>query len=581
MHNVFTECLRVEELKSLSGWVGEFLLRINEKYLMIKDRYIISTARRWKAMSKTVPCLLFTICFSLSVTGIIYAGDRTNIPLKNWGGFAINRSWIYDALEKIVLAGLADQALLNTKPMSRMEAARIVAQAVRRIEQDQSNDYSNRGHIEDLLYKLIKEFSNELAEMGVRTPLNKEGQSGFLGLKPVDHVQFGSAFANNSQKTVANLGKSFNEGINSDVTFDGRNQLGDFLSLYYQPELSFDEDRTEGQLVIGYAKLTLWNTELEVGRDSIWWGPGYRGSMLFSNNAPPLDQVRLSSAEPFRLPWVFEHLGPIKLTTFVGQLDDDREDFPDAFVGGYRISLAPSRFLEIGHGRAYQFGGKGRGYRIKDFPGTVFQFTTSEGVDNPNDPRAINNVMSLDATVRIPDVNRYIFIARDMSLYGEMGWDDTRKGWIYPNQPGELVGAYLTGFLGDPKLDFRVEYTKTTSIMFTHGQYTDGFTHKDFVLSHFVGTDGDEIYARISRWITDDILLGLQASKADVGPTTSGLLDLPREKRYSLGLDSSYRITDRSSIFLEYDFSRIHNNNFISGEKENDHLLRVEFTYSF
>ena len=156
----------VKELKSLSGLVVEFLLRINERYLMIKDRYIISTARRWKAMSKTVPCLLFTIYFSLSVTGIIYAGDRTNIPLKNWGGFAINRSWIYDALEKIVLAGLADQALLNTKPMSRMEAARIVAQAVRRIEQDQSNDYSDRGHIEDLLYKLIKEFSNELAEMG-------------------------------------------------------------------------------------------------------------------------------------------------------------------------------------------------------------------------------------------------------------------------------------------------------------------------------------------------------------------------------------------------------------------------------
>ena len=84
-----------------------------------------------------------------------------------------------------MLAGLADQALLNTKPMSRMEAARIVAQAVRRIELDQSNDYSNRGHIEDLLYKLIKEFSNELAEMGVRTPLNKEGQSGFLGLSPL------------------------------------------------------------------------------------------------------------------------------------------------------------------------------------------------------------------------------------------------------------------------------------------------------------------------------------------------------------------------------------------------------------
>jgi hypothetical protein len=535
----------------------------------------------YKIIPKTVFCFLFALCFLLPAAGIISAGDRTNVPLRNWGGFAINRSWIYDALEKIVLAGLADQVLLNTKPMSRMEAARIVAQAVRRIEQDHGYDYSKREHIEDMLYKLVREFSNELAEMGVRTPLNKNGQSHFFGLKPVDHVQFGSAFANNKQRPVTDLGRRFNEGVNTHVAFDGRHQIGDFLSFYYHPELSYDKDSTQGRLVIGYAKLTLWNTELEVGRDSLWWGPGFRGSMLFSNNAPPMNQVRLSAAEPFRLPWVFDHLGPIKATTFVGQLESNRDDWPNAMVGGYRVSLAPSRFLEIGHGRAYQFGGDGRGYRLKHFPRTIYQTTTSSRVDDRDNPREVNNVMSLDATLRIPNVNRYILIARDMSLYGEMGWDDTRKGWIRPKKPGGIIGTYLTGFLGDPWLDFRVEYTKTTSIMFTHGNYTDGFTYKDAVLSHFVGTDGNELYARISRWIGDTILVGFQASRAEVGSTQRSTLDLPREKRYTLGLDFSYQVTERSSIFLEYDYSRIHNHEFIRGEKENDHLFKIEYTYSF
>ncbi len=239
--------------------------------------------QRWKVCYLVIlPYLLFAV-YSVAFIPPLQAGDRTNVPLKNWGGFSLFRSWVYDALEKIVLAGLADQALLNTKPLSRMEAARIVAQAIHKLEQDYG-DYNDRNYLEDLLYKLIEEFGSELAEMGVKTPLNYEAQPKFLNLKPVDNIQFGNALANNSQKPVNNFGQRFSEGINTDFTFDGRNQLGDFLSLYYQPEFFLNKDGSQGRLQIGYAKLTLWNTELEVGRDSLWWGPGYHGSMLFSNN---------------------------------------------------------------------------------------------------------------------------------------------------------------------------------------------------------------------------------------------------------------------------------------------------------
>ncbi|MCF6157489.1 MAG: capsule assembly Wzi family protein [wastewater metagenome] len=547
---------------------------------MIINQYLGFSYKRLKIRCSAL-LILFVLCYLLPVSSLS-AADRTNIPLKNWGGFAINRSWIYDALERIVLAGLADQVLLNTKPLSRVEAAKIIAQAVQRIQQDQTGNYNNRGYLEEILYKLIEEFGPELAEIGVRTPLNHEAQPRFFGLKPVDHIQLGNAFANNPQEPVTNFGREFREGTNHAFTFDGRGNMGDFLSLYYQPEIFFNEDTTQGRLRIGYAKLTFWNVELEAGRDSIWWGPGFRGSMLFSNNAPPLDQVRLGSAEPFRLPWIFKHIGPIKATTFVGKLDSDQEP-SNPFVGGYRISLAPSRLLEIGHGRAYQFGGDGVGYTITDFPGTIFQTTTSEGVDDRDSPRNINNLLSFDITLRIPNVGRYIYIAEDMALYGELGWDDTQKGWIYPKEPGGLVGTYLTGFLGDPKLDFRLEYARTTSIMFTHNnRYEQGFIYRGSLLSHFIGTDGNEIYARISRWFTNDILLGLQLSRAEIGTTQHDLVGkAPKERRYLIGLDFSYQITDHLSIYSEYDFTLIDNHNFIRGEEETDHLLRIEFTYSF
>lgn len=70
-------------------------------------------------------------------------------------------------------------------------------------------------------------------------------------------------------------------------------QIGDFLTFYIQPELDINEDFAAVWLIIGYAKLTLWNVELLVGRDNLQWGPGYKNHLLFSPNAAPLDQIRL------------------------------------------------------------------------------------------------------------------------------------------------------------------------------------------------------------------------------------------------------------------------------------------------
>lgn len=520
----------------------------------------------------------FLLLFAIghSPFAIVHAFDRTNVPLKNWGGSSVNRSWVYDALEKLVLAGLADQVILNTKPLSRVEAARIVAQAVRRLEWDQYGDYNHRGYLEDQLYRLVEEFSSELAEMGIRTPLNKEATPRFFDIEPIDHAQFGIGFAGRNQAVVNNFGRSATKGGNPHSTLDGRLHVGDFFSLYYQPEFSRDKDSYQGRLQTGYGKLTLWNTELEVGRDSLWWGPGFRGSMLFSNNARPLEQVRLGSAEPFRLPWFLGYLGPIKANLFAARLEEDR-DFPRAYVGGYRFNLAPFSFLELGHGRGFQFGGEGRGFRARDFP----KILVTQGSDDPNSPVNINNLVSYDITLRIADVARYIPVARDLALYWEIGWDDTHSGLFVPDKPGGIVGALFAGFLGDPKLDLRLEYAQSSEIMFTHGIYTSGFTYRGSVLSHFIGTKGNELFVRISRWVYPDLLLGFQTSRAEVGPTAAGLLGLPREKRNALGFDLSYRITDRSSVFLGYDFARIKDRGFVAGKTGNDNLFRIEFTRSF
>ncbi len=528
---------------------------------------------------------LAAVCFSLfafhfTLVAPLLAFDRSNVPLKNWGGFSIYRSWIYDALEKIVLAGLAEEVLLNSKPLTRVEAARIVAQAVRRLEWDHYGDYNHRGYLEELLYQLVEEFGPELAEMGIRTPLNRDATTGFFGFKPIDHTEVGFGSATRSQNVINNFGQRFKKGASGSSTLDGRIQVGDFLSLYYQPEFSHDRDVSRGELQSGYGKLTWANTELEVGRDSLWWGPGFRGSMSFSNNTLPLDQVRLSSAEPFRLPWLLGYLGPVKASLFVAQLEKDR-DFSYAKVGAWRIGMAPSRFVELGFNRMFQFGGKGRGTLN---PGQFLGLLFTQGSDK-NTPLNVNNVMSFDGTLRIPDIERYILVARDAALYFDFGWDDTLFGLIVPDKPGGIVGIYLAGIFGDPKLDLRIEYAKTSDIQFTHGGYTSGFTYKGFVLSHFIGTKGDDLYARVTRWISPDLLLGFQISKSHIGPTAQPLQGAPLTQSQSFGWDLSYRFSPSSSISLGYDFARLRrenrNNDSDKGPPKDNNLFRFEFTRSF
>lgn len=526
----------------------------------------------------------FLLLFQLSTFNFLFcpsvlAFDRTDVPLKNWGGFSIQHSWVYDALEKLVLAGLTDRVVFNTKPLSRVEAARIVGQAVRRIQMDQYGDYNHRGYLEELLYQLVEEFGPELSEMGVRTALNPESPPGlFVYNKALDHAQFGMDFSSRAQRLVNDFGHTAAKGANATATFDGRMHLGDFFSLYYQPEFTWGGNSQQGKLLSGYGKLNFWNLEVTAGRESVWWGPGFRGSMSFSNNAFPLDQVRLSSGEPFTLPWYFRYLGSWKITTFVGQLDEQR-DFPYTKVSGLRFDLSPSRFVEVGFNRMFQFGGQGR---PSPNPGQFLKLLFfNQGTDNGvNDPLQVNNVLSWDVTVRIPDVQRYIRFTRDMSLYVDFGYDDTSGGVIVPKQPGGIVGTYMTGIFGDPKLDLRLEYARTSSLQFNHFIYLSGFTNRGSVLSHFIGTSGSELYARVTRWVSPDLLLGVQGGLDKIGSTLTPAPG-PTEGRNFFGSDASYRLSDRSSIFVGYNFTKVTNRDFLSGKSGNEHLFSIEFTQKF
>jgi hypothetical protein len=284
----------------------------------------------------------------------------------------------------------------------------------------------------------------------------------------------------------------------------------------------------------------------------------------------------LGTAEPVLLPWLFSYLGPLKVMGFVARLSENR-DHPDPYLTGIRLNIAPSKYLELGFGRVVQFAGKGRGTTAGDFPRVFF----TDGSDDPKSSVATNNLLSIDATLRIPNVGRYVPLTRDLMLYGEMGWDDTVTGVIVPDRPGFLAGTLLSGLLGSPDTDLRLEYAQTSTISYNHHIYTTGYQYRGNVLSHFIGTDGWDFYSRLIHRFTPDLTAGLELERASIGSVASGGVNKPREKRINFGADLSYGLTKSLSAFGAYTFSDVDNRNFILNNDGRDHIFRLELTHSF
>ncbi len=57
------------------------------------------------------------------------------------------------------------------------------------------------------------------------------------------------------------------------------------------------------RLLDAYVGMNLANWHISFGKQSLWWGPGEEGTMLFTNNAEPLNKMfRINRVSPFRLP---------------------------------------------------------------------------------------------------------------------------------------------------------------------------------------------------------------------------------------------------------------------------------------
>jgi len=433
-------------------------------------------------------------------------------------------SWVYPAFEKLAALGYVTTSMAGMQPWTRMECARLTEEAGENLQQDQNP--SER--VADLQASLQREFAYEenLLSGGRNFTANVESiyarVVSISGPALTDGYHFG-------QTVSYDFGRPFERGTNGQAGGAFRAAAGP-LAIYVRAEYQHapsapapsdavreiiaERDMVpepagnvvqaidRPQLLDAYVTLDVRNVQIVVGRQSFSWGPGPGGSLLWSDNAAPVDMIRVVNPEPFELPGFFRFFGPVRFDQFIGRLGG-HTFIPRPFIYGNKISMKPLPNLELGFGRTVTIGGVGGdpltlGNYLYSFLGQVRKTLGSV----PGDSRT-----EMDWTFYVPKVRNYVV------FYGEVYADDDLIAWQNPPKNPFRPGIYLTRFPGISKLDFHAEAVSTQSpgagkaqsnghLNYWNSQYRDGFTNDGNLIGNTVGREGRAIQLWSTYWIS-------------------------------------------------------------------------------
>lgn len=484
-----------------------------------------------------------------------------NLPLHHWA---------YDAIERLAALGVIDRAMVGTKPYSRTEAARHVARAIERIKNNQVSAELGEGEADPLMARLSEEFRRELRDSGDHGVSSAKSRSTLrYGARVTTEVDAFSVGGGQTVRFRENRGgEYYANGVQNQTDVRGWLEIGDWGSLMVQPKFISNRHALGiGATNNSYnfylrefsAKLTAFNVSLEAGRGTLWWGQGYHGSLLLTDHAFPMDMIKLGSQESFRLPSVLGSLGEWKINSFLARLERDR-DFPRANAFGLRVSYLPTSWLELNATRLTQFGGKGRG---QEFPDAVL--TAYGNPPNQSGASEVNEQVMVDLRLRVPSVPYLVPFPGGLQLYGELGSEDKWSKYPLPSRAAILTGIYIPQLFAGDTTDLRIEYADTDlarrrtegnlpQVWYNNGTYVSGLRHKGLPLGHHMGTDGIDWYVRSTRFIGDEVQLGLtfNVQERDRGQPV-------HERKQELGLDATWWISSRALLNVGYTYQKIRN----------------------
>jgi Capsule assembly protein Wzi/PAP2 superfamily len=442
-------------------------------------------------------------------------------------------SWIYPALDRLAGMGLINSAFAAMRPWTRRECARLVSEAGERIVPDSP--------AEEIYRQLETEFRPELDPDSTEPQARLESVYTNVGHISGTPLQDGYHFA---QTQINNFGRPYGQGWSTSTGFSFYATAGPW-SGYFRGELQTApsvpalplsarefiagadqlpspppatgrSSIQQVQILDAYVGLTLANWELSAGRQSLDWGPGEGGSIMWSDNAAPIDIIRLNRVTPWTIPWVSRFLGPLRLEMFFGQVAGqhftggpdfatsgsfDVEYQPQPYINGQRFSFKPTRNFEFGFSRTGIQGGPGIPLTFGVLGHSIF--TASSALPgSPQDPG--DRRSGMDWSYRLPKLRDWV------TFYGDAFAEDQPSPIAYWDRSAFRAGLYFSHLPKLSRLDLRMEGVYTdipAGGALSHGffyssfRFKQGYTNNGELLGSWIGRQGQGAQAWANYWL--------------------------------------------------------------------------------
>ena len=471
--------------------------------------------------------------------GEIVRGERSSSPANQGSPYVPLDSWIYPALDRLIGMGMTESGFTGVRPWTRSECARILTEAADRVEGGPAEAQR--------IYQLLEtEFKEDLEGAGGFAPFRARLESTYTRFTEISGEPLTSGYTF-GQTLINDFGRPYERGFNSVAGFSAWTTAGRWVGYvrgeYQQspsapglPEAArIINNRTiapgiippatpvssvsQVQLLDAYVGLNFNDWQVTFGQQSLWWGPGNGGPMLFSNNAPPIRMFRVNRITPLQLPGFLRWLGPMRTEFFFGQLAGYEFVFsplglvgqfgqsldPQPFIHGQMISFKPTPNFEFAFFRTTIYGGPGYPLTARRLISSLFT-TGNEVAGGPSKPGDRRSGLSL--SYRLPGLRDWL------TLYADGFTDDEFSPIAYVNVSAWHAGLYLSHFPRVSRLDLRVEgvytdvpggtntNTKLPGSFYQNGTWRNGYTNNGDLIGSWIGRGGQGAQAWTNYWFS-------------------------------------------------------------------------------
>lgn len=464
---------------------------------MLRIRYFI---RYWKLVIgnyKSIPLLIIPL--------VLYSAPLDNITTD---------SWIYEAIDYLKTAGYIKSIPPTSKPWARQEVINLLKESNinKSYTNSQSAFYINR---------LLSEFSDELLmdlDIPKQNPVYKlnYGPGDILGdfYYRLNHNSFSNSLTPNGywlypNNQTGSLGIKFNLDQNSKMSFYDRFEITyrhkntqdttDAAGIHFPgTRIKSYSNHVTIDFKQAYITLPFYFLIAELGRDYLYFGPGYRSSVLLSDVAPSLDQIQLRTEKKnYKALWFCSALSP--WYSF------------HRFLSGQRLEFNIGNNLRLG------------GTMLVTYSFDSLQTKGFFGYLNPIIPiyTEVSNTGHDDNILFGFDFTLYL---KQVKFYGQLMLDNYEFN-TRPSRPPNAYGLTLGTYIPYKQFALRAEYSKITRYTYYHRILHIAYTTYSVPLGHSLGPDADEIFCRLEYYPIKTLRVSLVGTKTRRGDGNRGDLD--------------------------------------------------------